>query len=222
MTGEHRADTAPAPLRHSDPASADHRWGLRKIVVRADEMLTEAGAVLPEPVMRVTAAAVIRNPWIGLPTDNDLRTPVREIAARLARLLTDRVLAQCGGPDRIEAFGKGALIGTSGELEHGAALLHTPYFAGLVRTFLGGDQVIAFADDRADAGIPLVIPLCRKDAGPTRDHFQTVPTCVPDAPRPDEILVAVGASTGTRPFARAGDRTTDPVVRADDLRGDYS
>ncbi|MFQ6330056.1 amino acid synthesis family protein [Nocardia sp. CWNU-33] len=207
-----------ARLRHGDPVSIEARWSVRKIVLQSEEILSEHGVPI-DGATRVTAVAVVRNPWIGSRVDSDLVTPVREIAPRLAKLLTDRVLEHIGGSDRVVAFGKGAIIGTDGELEHGAALIHTPYYANLVREFLGGDTVIAFADDRGDAGTSLTVPVGRKNAGPTRNHFQTIVTRVPDAPRPDEIVVVVAASSGTRPFPRSGDRTTDQPVVSADLEG---
>ncbi|MGY4783286.1 amino acid synthesis family protein [Rhodococcus opacus] len=207
-----------AALRHDDPSSIEARWGLRKIVVQSEEILSEHGVPISGAI-RVAASAVVRNPWIEDPVDSDLVTPVRDIAPRLAKLLTDRILHRIGGADRIEAFGKGAIIGVDGELEHGAALIHTPYYANLVREFLAGDTVIPFADDRGEAGMPLTVPLGRKDAGPTRNYFQTVVARIADAPAANEIVVVVAASSGTRPFPRSGDRTTDQAVVSADLEG---
>ena len=206
------------PLRHTDVNSIESRWSLSKLVVTADEWRADSGTPV-EGATRVLAAAVIRNPWVGTDVETDLQSAVTEISPRLAKLLTDRIIQHIGSADRVVAFGKGAIIGTSGELEHGAALIHTPYFANLVRGFLAGDAVIAYADDRGDAGATLTVPLGRKNAGPTRDYFQTLVARIPDAPRPDEIVVIAGASTGTRPFPRSGDRTTDPRVIASDLQG---
>jgi hypothetical protein len=207
-----------SPLRHTDSSSIEARWRLRKIVVQAEQILSEHGVPI-EGATRVTAAAVVQNPWIGNPIDSDLQTPVREIAPRLAKLLIDRITEHIGGVNRVEAFGKGAIVGTDGELEHGAALIHTPFYANLVREFLDGDTVIAFADDRGEAGTALTVPLGRKNAGPTRDHFQTVVARVADAPRADEIVVVAAVSSGTRPFPRSGDRTTDARVVSTDLEG---
>ena len=86
--------------------------------------------------------------------------------------------------DAIEAFGKAAIVGTAGEIEHGGALIHTPYFGNLMREFLDGESIICFADTRADAGEPLVVPLWHKTHAATRSHYQTVTTRVPDAPAP--------------------------------------
>ncbi len=80
-----------------------------------------------------------------------------------------------------------------------------------------GESIICFADDRAEAGGSLVVPLWHKNAAATRTHYQTITTRIGDAPRPGEIVVVVGASTGPRPHARIGDRLTDPVVKAETL-----
>lgn len=214
----HRA----APLRHGDPASLEARWGLRKIVYTQEQYVSEYGQGPARPAIRATAAAVIRNPWVGNDIATDLQTPVQEIAPRLAKLLTDRLIEHLGGAANVQAFGKAAIIGTAGELEHGAAMIHTPYFANLVRELLEGEAVIYFSDQRAGAGEPLVIPMCHKTAGTTRDFYQTVTARIADAPRPDEIVVIAAASTGPRPHPRVGDRTTDPKVKATDLESIYS
>ena len=205
-------------LRNDDSRAVETAWKVRKIVVQSEQILSEAGAPV-DGAVRVAAAAVIANGLLGTPVTADLQMPVRRIAPRLAKLLTDRILDVVGGAERIEAFGKGAIVGIDGEMEHGAALIHTPYYASLLRHFLQGDTVIPFADDRSDAGALLTIPLGRKGAGPTRDHFQTVAVRVPDAPRPDEIVVVAAASTGTRPFPRSGDRTTEPAISVFQLEG---
>ncbi len=186
--------------------------GLRKVVVYREEIVTEAGAAPGRPALQATAAAVIANPWAGTPPSTDLAREVVRIAPGLAKLLTDRLIEALGGVEAIEAFGKAAIVGTAGEIEHGGALIHTPYFGNLMREWLGGESIICFADTRADAGEPLVVPMWHKTAAATRSHYQTVSVRVPDAPRADEIVVVAAASTGPRPHPRIGDRTTDPVV----------
>jgi hypothetical protein len=81
-----------------------------------------------------------------------------------------------------------------------------------MREFLGGESIICFADARADAGEPLVVPLWHKTAAATRSHYQTVTVRVSDAPRADELVIVAAASTGSRPHPRIGDRTTDPAI----------
>jgi hypothetical protein len=191
--------------------------GLRKLVVYRDVVVTEAGAQPARPVQQASVAAVVRNPWVGTGPTHDLSDDVARIAPVLARLLTDRLIAAQGGVDAIEAFGKAAIIGSAGEIEHGGALIHTPYFGNLMREFLDGESIICFADTRADAGEPLVVPLWHKSHAATRSHYQTVTARVSDAPRADEIVIVAAASTGPRPHPRIGDRKTDPAITANSL-----
>lgn len=213
---------APTPLRHADPASLEAEWGVRRIVLETTEILMESGDPVARPITQAWAAAVVHNRWIGRPTDDDLIAPPRGIAARLAKVLADGLIGALGGENHIEAFGKGALIGTAGELEHGAALTHTPYFASSLRSLLAGSAVISFADARAAAGDPVSIPLCEKTTGVRRDHYQTVRVRIPDAPRADEIVLIAAAATGPRPFPRVGDRTVDPPIDSDITNGAFS
>ncbi|GAB3785293.1 amino acid synthesis family protein [Nocardioides ungokensis] len=191
--------------------------GLRKLVVYRETLVTEAGARPARPVQQASAAAVLRNPWVRTGPSRDLSEEVAQIAPSLARLLTDRLADALGGVAAIEAFGKAAIVGTAGEIEHGGALIHTPYFGNLMREFLEGESIICFADARAEAGQPLVVPLWHKTHAATRSHYQTVSTRVPDAPRADELVVVAAASTGPRPHPRIGDRATDPVITVKSL-----
>jgi hypothetical protein len=186
--------------------------GLRKLVLYRDVVVTEAGEAPTQPAWRASVAAVIRNPWVGTGPAADLSAEQGRIAPVLARLLTDRLIASLGGVDEIESFGKAAIVGTAGEIEHAGALIHTPHFGNLVRGFLQGESIICFADTRAAAGETLVVPLWHKTRASTRSHYQTVSARVSDAPRSDEIVVIAAASTGPRPHARIGDRMTDPVL----------
>lgn len=210
MTLDHLTRPADVAASVAEPLP----W-LRRINVHRELVLSENGAAPARPAVRATAAAVLRNPWVGTGPDRDLSPEVEELAPLLARALTDRLLATLGGVDAVEAFGKAAVIGTAGELEHGGALIHTPFFGNLVREFLGGESIICFADTRADAGEGIVVPLWHKNQAATRSHYQTVTARISDAPRADEIVVVAAASTGPRPHARIGDRRTDPAVSAD-------
>jgi Amino acid synthesis len=190
---------------------------LRKIVVHREDVLSENGGAPARPARQAVAAAVITNPWLGTGPSADLAPAAEVIAPVLARALTDRLIGALGGVDAIEAFGKAAVVGTAGEIEHGGALIHTPWFGNLVRDFLHGESIICFADARGDAGETLVVPMWHKTHAATRSHYQTIPVRIPDAPRAGEIVVIAAASTGPRPHARIGDRTTDPAVSADNL-----
>jgi Amino acid synthesis len=191
--------------------------GMRKLVVYRELIVTEAGVRPVRPARQASVAAVLRNPWVGTGPSQDLSEGVTRIAPVLAKLLTGRLSAALGGVDAVEAFGKAAIVGTAGEIEHGGALIHTPYFGNLMREFLEGESIICFADTRAEAGEPLVVPLWHKSHAATRSHYQTVTTRVSDAPRADEIVIVAAASTGPRPHPRIGDRTTDPAVSSGSL-----
>ncbi|MGC9538927.1 amino acid synthesis family protein [Streptomyces sp. UG1] len=195
----------------------DESIGLRKLVLYRDVVLTEAGAAPAQPARRASVAAVIRNPWAGTGPTADLSREQERVAPVLATLLTGRLIAALGGVDEIESFGKAAIVGTAGEIEHAGALIHTPYYGNLVREFLQGESIICFADTRAEAGETLVVPLWHKTHASTRSHYQTISARVSDAPRADEIVVVAAASTGPRPHPRIGDRMTDPVVTTETL-----
>jgi amino acid synthesis protein len=196
--------------------------GLRKVVLYREAVVTEGGTPPMHPAQRASVAAVMRNPWIGTSTSRDLSPETATIAPILARLLTGRLLAALGGVEAVEAFGKAAIVGSDGEIEHGGALIHTPYFGNLMREFLDGESIICFADTRAEAGQTLVVPMWHKNHAATRSHYQTISTRVPDGPRADEIVVVAAASTGPRPHPRIGDRTTDPAVTVKSLESALS
>ena len=206
------ATPAPRSTREGPAPAAAVALEVRKVVVYREAVLSEGGHAPARPAERASAAAVITNPWRGTPPSTDLSEVVAAIAPPLAKLLTDALLEALGGVERIEAFGKAAVVGTAGELEHAAALIHTPYFGNLVRAFLGGESIICFADTRAEAGQTLVVPLWHKTHASTRSHYQTISTRIADAPRAEEIVVVAAASTGPRPHARIGDRATDPDI----------
>ncbi|WP_326672553.1 amino acid synthesis family protein [Streptomyces canus] len=191
--------------------------GVRKVVTVVEEVLLELGRPVATPVRRVAVAAVLRNPWAGRGFVADLQPEVEAVAPELAQLLTGKLIDALGGADRVEAFGKAAVVGLDGEIEHGGALIHTPYFGNVLRELTEGTSIIVFSDDRLPAGEPLTVPLWHKKAAATRSHYQTVQIRVPDAPRPDELVVIAAAASGPRPNARIGDRRTDPAVRLADL-----
>jgi hypothetical protein len=196
--------------------------GVRKTVLYVEDVLTENGAGPALPVRRAVAAAVIGNPWLGTGPSTDLAPEVEVIAPVLAKALTDRLIEALGGVEEIEAFGKAAIVGTAGEIEHAGALIHTPWFGNLMRDFLHGESIICIADVRGDAGETLVVPMWHKTAAATRSHYQTISARVSDAPRAGEIVVMAAASTGPRPHARIGDRTTDRIVSVENLESDLS
>jgi len=190
---------------------------IRKLYTVAEDIVTELGAPVDHLTRRVAAAAVIDNPWAGLGRVDELAEEAARIAPALARELAARLRGLLGGVDEVEAFGKAAIVGLGGELEHGAALIHTPYFGNVLRELVDGSSIIVFSDDRGPAGNPLTVPIWHKTAAATRSHYQTIQLRIPDAPRDDELVVVAAAASGPRPNARIGDRTTDPAVRLEQL-----
>lgn len=193
---------------------------VRRICTVVEDLVSELGRPVTTPVRRVAVAAVISNPWAGRGIVDSLDEEVAAVAPELAHQLTARLVDSLGGVDRVQAFGKAAIVGAGGEIEHAGALIHTPYFGNLLRELTEGESIIVFSDDRADAGASLTVPMWHKVHAATRSHYQTIAVRVADAPRADEIVVVAAGSTGGRPNARIGDRSSDPVVRLADLPRD--
>lgn len=186
---------------------------IRKVCTVTEDLVSELGQPVAQPVRRAAVAAVIANPWAGQGVVPDLNRAVTGVAPVLAHELTARLVVALGGVDRIEAFGKAAIVGLAGEIEHAGALIHTPYFGNLFREITKGSSIIVFSDDRMEAGASLTVPMWHKTQAATRSHYQTLPVRIPDAPRADEIIVIAAGATGGRPNSRIGDRTSDPQVR---------
>lgn len=212
------ADAGPLDSRR-DAAELARRVGVRKLVTATEAVLADGGALAGATIVRASAVAVLANPWIGTGADEDLQPATERIAPILARLLADRLLDALGGASEIEAFGKATVVGLRGELEHAGALVHTPYFGNLMREFLEGTSIMCFSDDRAEAGTSIRVPLWHKTQAATRSHYQTLDVHLADAPHPDELAVIAVASTGPRPHARIGDRTTDKAIDSSILKG---
>lgn len=182
---------------------------IRKIHVAIEETRLEAGRPVDPPLTTVIVAAVLRNPWADAPYTDDLRTEIRRFAPQLGALLGDRLIAAAGSADAIQAYGKASIVGLDGELEHAAAMVHTLLFGEQIRQRAKGASTLVFANTRAAAGAQITVPMVHKVELLTRSHYHTAQMAIADAPRPDEVVVAVGAATGSRPFPRIGDRELD-------------
>ncbi|MNT17750.1 hypothetical protein D3C72_1529250 [compost metagenome] len=157
----------------------------------------------------IVAAAVVRNPWAGLPFQEDLRPGILEAAPPLGELLVAEILRQAGSADNIEAYGKAAVVGTAGEVEHASALIHTLRFGNAYRNAVGGTSYLSFTNMRGGPGCVISVPLMHKLDEGLRSHYLTVQTTINDAPAPDEIVIALGAATSGRPHHRIGNRYSD-------------
>ncbi len=182
---------------------------LRKIVRFSEDTLIEGGRAAPVPLRLFGVAAVLANPWAGRGFVEDLRPEIREIAPELGRLLTGEVLAWAGSGEAVEGYGKAAVVGTGGEVEHASALIHTLRFGNHFRKAVGAKSYLSFTNVRGGPGAPIMIPLMHKADEGMRSHYLTVNFSIPDAPDRDEVVVALGASVGGRPHHRIGDRYQD-------------
>ncbi len=181
---------------------------IRKIVRHVEEVFIEGGKTGQRPVTASAVAAIIKNPWAGKGFVEDLRPEVLAIAPILAKELVGRLLVLCPA-NRIEAYGKSAIVGLSGEIEHASALIHTLRFGNVFREAAGGTSYLNFTNTRSPAGAMVALPMTHKTITGQRSHFLTLNFCVSDAPDRDEILIAIGASDGGRLHPRIGDRFLD-------------
>lgn len=182
---------------------------IRKTLLTIETTLTEGGRAAPVPLRLITAAAVVRNPWAGRGFVDDLRPEIHDVAPELGALLTGMILDAAGGGAAVEAYGKAAVVGLDGEIEHASALIHTLRFGNHFRTAVGAKSYLAFTNTRGPANCPVMIPLMDKNDEGRRSHYLTIQFAIPDAPAADEIVVALGASVGGRPHHRIGDRYQD-------------
>ena len=181
---------------------------IRKYVVYDEETLIEGFRKAETPLRMFAIAAVIENPWAGEYIE-DLKPEILSIAPPLGKELTQRITNLVGGGDRIEAYGKAAVVGLDGEIEHASALIHTLRFGNFYREAVGAKSYLSFTNTRGPAGSPIMIPLMDKNDAGRRSHYLTIQFSIADAPRSDEIVVAIGGSIGGRPHHRIGDRYQD-------------
>lgn len=186
---------------------------LRKLVRFCEDTFIEGGKA-GGPVRMVAAAAVLTNPWAGRGFVENLRPDILALAPELGKRLVAMILEDCGGAERIEAYGKAAVVGTSGEVEHASALIHTLRFGNLYREAVGGKSYLSFTNKRGGPGCSIAIPMMHKQDEGKRSHYLTVEFTINDAPGPDELVVALGASTGGRLHPRIGDRYIDMAEMA--------
>ena len=190
---------------------------IRKLVTVVEETRVEMDRAVEPPTRRAAAIAVIENPFAGRYVE-DL-SPLIDVGEELGALLAARAVAALGieGPTA-ESYGKAAAVGENGELEHAAAVLH-PKLGASVRKVLGtGAALIPSSKKRGGPGVALDVPLGHKDAAFVRSHFDGMEVRIPDAPRANEIMVAVAVTDSGRPHPRVGGLTKDEIKGVDGLR----
>ncbi|GAB3247444.1 amino acid synthesis family protein [Kineosporia babensis] len=180
---------------------------VRKIVTIVDETLTEGGRPV-EPAARVAVvAAVIENPWAGQGFVENLTAGIDANASDLGALLAPRVIEALGAP--VEAYGKAAIVGLDGEIEHGSALIHTLKFGNHFRDAAAAKTLLPAVEKRGPAGIVFDIPLKHFTDATIRSHHQTFEVRIPDAPHPGEIVIALAAAAQGRPQQRLAALSTE-------------
>lgn len=181
---------------------------IRKIVTYDEETLIEGYRVSKTPWRMFAVAAVVRNPWAGRFVE-DLKPDIMAYGPKLGEMMTQRMIALAGSGDAIEAYGKAAVVGLNGEVEHASGLIHTLRFGNFYREAVGAKSYLAFTNTRGGANAPIMVPLMDKNDAGRRSHYLTIQFSIPDAPRDDEIVVVLGGATSGRPHHRIGDRYQD-------------
>jgi hypothetical protein len=190
---------------------------IRKLLTFVEETRLEMDQKIEPPTRRAAAVAVIENPFAGRYVE-DLSELI-DIGEELGDLLAKRAVAALGieGP-RAESYGKAAAVGENGELEHAAAILH-PKLGAPVRKVLGtGAALIPSSKKRGGPGTVIDVPLGHKDAAFVRSHFDGMEVRVPDAPRANEIVIAVAITDSGRPLPRVGGLKKNEIKGVDGLR----
>ena len=190
---------------------------IRKLIVQVDETRIEMGRNVEPPTRKALAMAVIDNPCAGRYVD-DLDELVA-IGEELGALLGERCVKALGiAPGHAQSYGKAAIVGEAGELEHAAAILHPKLGAPLRKAVEKGAALVPSSKKRGGLGTAIDVPLGHKDAAFVRSHFDAMEARVADAPRANEIVVAVVVTDSGRPLPRIGGLQANEIKGEDGLR----
>jgi hypothetical protein len=190
---------------------------IRKIVTITEETLREAGKGLVKPVKKAAAVAIITNPYAGQYVE-DL-SPLTDASVALGALLTKKAVEALGVPkEEVESYGKAAIVGENGELEHAAAMLHPKLGTPIREGVGGGKALLPSAKKMGGPGTAIDVPLGHKNAAYVRTHFDAMEVRVPDGPRANEIALIIVLTNGGRPLPRVGGLTVDQIKGEDGLR----
>lgn len=180
---------------------------IRSITTIVQETVQEGGRPVTPAARVAIVAAVIRNPWAGEGFVEDLAPGIAAHASEIGALLAPRVVEALGAP--VEAYGKAAIVGLNGEIEHGSALIHTLQFGDHFRQAADATTLLPAVEKRGPAGSAFDIPLKHFTDATIRSHHQTVEVRIADAPHPDEILIALAAAAQGRPQQRLAPLSTE-------------
>ena len=190
---------------------------IRKIAINTEETHREIGREISPATRKAVAVAVIENPFAGI-YQEDL-TALMDIGAELGALLGDKCVQALGiAPAQAESYGKSAMVGENGELEHAAAILHPKLGTPLRVAVEKGTALVASSKKMGSPGQVLDVPLGHKDAAYVRSHFDGIEVRLNDAPRANEILVAVAVTDSGRPLPRVGGLAHKDIKGNDGLR----
>lgn len=187
---------------------------IRKIVTIVEEIHGDGEKSIDKPIKKAACAVVFKNPFAGVYEEN--LSELIEYSETLGKEISQRAVAALGEP--VESYGKAAIVGEKGELEHAAALLHPKLGTPLREACGGGKAIIPSAKKLGKMGDSIDIPLHYKDAAFVRSHFDAMTVSVSDAPKSDEILLVVAVTNGGRPLPRVGGLTKEEAKKEDGLR----
>ncbi len=190
---------------------------IRKLVVQVDETRKEMGRTIEPPTRRAVAIAVIENPYAGRYSES--LDELIAIGEELGALLGAKAVHALGiAPGAAQSYGKAAIVGEAGELEHAAAILHPKLGAPLRAAVEKGAALVPSSKKRGTLGTAIDVPLGHKDAAFVRSHFDAIEARVSDAPRASEIVVAVAVTDSGRPLPRIGGLQHGEIKGEDGLR----
>jgi hypothetical protein len=196
-------------------AGAGPEIDVRKLVLAVEDVWHDRGPRAGVPLRRGSLAAVLRNPYSGRYVE-DIQ-PMMEALKPLGSSMAQRLIDALGGPGAIEGYGKGALIGLDGELEHGA-LWHVPGGSAMRDLLEGSHAIVPSTTKIGGAGSSIDVPIHHRVAAYVRSHFDSLEVRVADAPRADEMMLVLAMTTGPRPHARVGGLRADEISKFDGQR----
>jgi hypothetical protein len=190
---------------------------IRKIIVQVDEVHQEMGRTVSPPTRRALAMAVIDNPYAGRYSEN--LDELIAVGEELGALLGKKCVQALGiAPSAAHSYGKAAIVGEAGEIEHAAAVLHPKLGAPLRAAVEKGAALVPSSKKQGGLGTAIDVPLGHKDAAFVRSHFDAMEARISDAPRANEIVVAVVVTDSGRPLARIGGLQAQDIQGQDGLR----
>jgi len=186
---------------------------VRKYVTIVEETCMESGKEISPSHRKVASIAVVKNPSAGKYVEK--LDELIDIGAKMGTELTQRAIKALGvKPEGIHSFGKAVIVGTDGELEHAAAIMHPELGQTMRKALNAGKAIIPSAKKVAGPGTPIDVPLHYKDEMKVRSHYDAMEVKVVDAPRPDEVLIAVAFTDSGRPLARVGGLTLEDALKS--------